>query len=382
MEATILHSGFDGLKFTIQADIPEEFREELASAKQHAKEIYSDCVLKFGTVSLNVTSKGARGFTAHTGDHGAVWLFQDPQDRIPNNPGITVDFRAFGLATGGLKGAERHFRDCMEAFGIKYVETQLRVARADFAVDLLAPWFEPNREALVVPPGTKVTEYTGVDETATVSNGARVVGLRAGAVANRQLAIYDKRAEVIQQNKMGWLTIWNAALEAVGKPPLDLTDRATSQIWRFEMRLGSKQLRNRFEMRNWQDIHDIIGDAFTDALGRIRYCMPTADGNRARWPTHELWRQFEALVGNDLFQNCAGVLPSEVVQASRAAKMRELDAQLAGLFVTRAAISDVAADEFNDFLEGHIEALARIVNEHTTSIEERLSKVRAKYRFV
>ncbi|MES0826108.1 hypothetical protein [Ruegeria sp. SCP11] len=380
MEATILHSGFDGLRFTIQADIPDDFREELASAKQHAKETYGDCVLEFGSVSLNVTSKGSRGFTAHTGDHGAVWLFQDPQDPIPNNPGITVDFRAFGLATGGLEGAERHFRDCMEAFGIKYVETQLRVARADFAVDLLAPWFEPDREALVVPPGTKVTEYTGVDETATVSSGARVVGLRAGAVANRQLAIYDKRAEVIQQNKMGWLTIWNAALEAIDKPPLDLTDRTSSQIWRFEMRLGSKQLRNRFEMRSWQDVSDIIGDAFTDALGRIRYCMPTADGNRARWPTHELWRQFEAVVGNDLHQNYAGVLPSDVIQANRAAKMRDLDAQLAGLFVTRAAISEVSADSFGDFLDSHSDVLLRLVEEHTASLEERLAKARGKYR--
>lgn len=78
-------------------------------------------------------------FNAHTGDHGAVWLFQDPEDRIPNNPGITVDFRAFGLATGGLDHAEQHFRDCMTAFGIPYVETQQRVARADFAVDFLAP---------------------------------------------------------------------------------------------------------------------------------------------------------------------------------------------------------------------------------------------------
>ncbi|WP_254443598.1 hypothetical protein [Ruegeria atlantica] len=268
----------------------------------------------------------------------------------------------------------------MEAFGIKYLETQLRVARADFAVDLLAPRFEPDREALVVPPGTKVTEYTGVDETATVSSGARVVGLRAGAVANRQLAIYDKRAEVIQQNKMGWLTIWNAALEAADKPPLDLTDRAASQVWRFEMRLGSKQLRNRFEMRNWQDVRDVIGDAFTDALGRIRYCMPSADGNRARWPTHELWQQVEAVVGNDLLQNCAGVLPSDVMEANRAAKMRELDAQLLGLFITRAAISDVSADSFSEFMEGHSDVLARLAVENTTPLEERLAKARGKYR--
>lgn len=238
------------------------------SANEHAKQTYSDCLVEFGSVTLSVTNKGARGFTAHTGDHGAVWLFQDPEDQIPNNPGITVDFRAFGLATGDLKGAERHFRDCMEAFGINYIETQLRVARADFAVDFLAPWFEPDREALVVVPRTKVTEYTGVNETATIASGARVVGLRAGAVSSRQLAIYDKRTEVIHTNKMGWLVIWNAALATKEKPQLDLSDRNQSQVWRFELRLGSKQLRNRFEMRNWQDVRDIIGDSFTDALGR------------------------------------------------------------------------------------------------------------------
>ena len=380
MEATILHSGFDGLKFTLQAEIPPAFRNELASAKEHAKKTHGDCVVEFGPITLNVTNKGARGFTTNTGDHGAIWLFQDSEGRIANNPGITIDFRAFGLATGGLEKAEQHFRDCMDAFGIKYVETQLRVTRADFAVDFLAPWFEPNREALVVPPGTKVTEYTGVDETATVSSGSRVVGLRAGAIANRQIAIYDKRAEIIQQNKMGWLTIWNAALAVIGKPPLDLNDRASSQVWRFEMRLGSKQLRNRFEMRNWQDIRDMIGDAFTDSLSRIRYCTATADSNRARWPVHELWRQFEDVVGNDLLQNCAGVLPSDVIQANRMAKMRELDAQLSGLFITRAAISDVTAEEFTDFMESHVEALTRQTQEHPVSIEDRLSRAGAKYQ--
>lgn len=48
-----------------------------------------------------------------------------------------------------------------------------------------------------------------------------------------------------------------------------------------------------------------------------------------------------AVIGNDLQHNCCGVLPSDVVHANRAAKMREIDAQLCGLFVTRAAISDV-----------------------------------------
>ena len=111
MKVDILHSGFDGLKFTIQADIPPALREKLVFAKQYAKHNYSDCIVQFGSVALSVTNKGARGFTAHTGDLGAVWLFQDPEDRIPNNPGITVEFRDFGLAKGGLEGAEKHFRE-------------------------------------------------------------------------------------------------------------------------------------------------------------------------------------------------------------------------------------------------------------------------------
>nr|WP_319949046.1 hypothetical protein [uncultured Shimia sp.] len=62
------------------------------------------------------------------------------------------------------------------------------------------------------------------------------------------------------------------------------------------------------------------------------------------------------------------------------AKMRELDAQLAGLFITRAAISDVSADQLDDFMETHIEALIRQTQEHPVSIEDRISKAGAKYQ--
>lgn len=375
MDAEILHSGFDGLKFTLQSDISPELRIKLAAAKDHARKTHSDCLLEFGNIILNVTNKGARGFPATL---ATMALFGCSKTQKTAYQTI-VDFRAFGLATGGLDGAEQHFRNCMNAFGIEYVETQLRVALADFAVDFLALWFEPSREALVVPPGTKITEYTGVDETVTISSGARVVGLRA--IANRQLAIYDKRAEVIQTHKMGWVSIWNAALKAKGKPPIDLSNRATSQVWRFEMHLGSKQLRNRFEMRNWQDIRNTIGDAFGDAIDRIRYCIPTSDRNRARWPTHELWRKFESVIGTELLQNCAGVLPSDVIHANRMAKMRELDAQLSGLFITRAAVSGVSADDFEKFMEGHVEALIRLVSEHPITAEERIAKAGTRYRW-
>ena len=73
--------------------------------------------------------------------------------------------------------------------------------------------------------------------------------------------------------------------------------------------------------------------------------------------------------------------PSDVIFANRTAKMRELDQQLLGLFVTRAAISDVPPDEFYDFMDQHVEALRRNSEEHPKTLEERMQKAGGKYRW-
>ncbi|SEL40600.1 hypothetical protein [Pacificibacter marinus] len=58
MDAQILHSGFDGLRFTVQTEITPELRKELALAKAHAKEFGHDIDLHFGDVHLSVTQGG------------------------------------------------------------------------------------------------------------------------------------------------------------------------------------------------------------------------------------------------------------------------------------------------------------------------------------
>ena len=302
--------------------------------------------------------------------------FLDPENRAPNNPGVTVDFRAFLLATGGLDAAQDHFTTYMAAFGIRHTDAQLRVSRVDFAVDILAPWFEPVRDALVVPPGTHIAE---IIEAHAI--GARVSGLRAGAIANRQLAIYDKRAEVIAKGKHGWLTIWNAALAKAGLPPMDLKDRDQSQVWRFELRMGSSQLRNRWEMRTWSDLRAVIGDAFTDFTSRIRYTAPTHDPNRARWPTHTLWDVVIDTIATDLAAMRSGVIPDDVKTANRLAHQRMLDAQILGLLVSRAAAGGVEADDFDGFMKGHLHALRDASKDHPRPIAERLAKAGGRYRF-
>lgn len=381
MIADILHSGFDGLRLTIETDITPAFRESLNAAKAEAVETNRECILTFGEITLGVRRSGGMAFSAHTGDMGAEWYFLDPENRPANNPGITVDFRAILLATGGLKAAKVHLEACMCAFGILYGENQLRVTRTDFAVDFLAPWFEPDRNDLVLPPKTKAVEFTGLSDSETHASGTRVTGLRAGKGESRQLVIYDKRAEVIEKGKAGWLKIWNATRASMEKPALDIKDPDQSRVWRFELRTGRKQLRERFAIRGWDDLDAMIGDVFTDFCERMRYCIPTADRNRARWPTHELWEAVTHTVALDLHENISGVLPCDMKDANREEHMRLLDRQLLGLFISRAAASGVTYDEFSDFMENHINTLQRASDEHPVPLDERITKAAARYRW-
>ncbi|MEE2810371.1 MAG: hypothetical protein VX412_06230, partial [Pseudomonadota bacterium] len=68
MEADILHSGFDGLKFTVETDIPPDLRTALAEAKAQAVQTNAETVLEYGSVALSVRRTGGSAFSAHTGE--------------------------------------------------------------------------------------------------------------------------------------------------------------------------------------------------------------------------------------------------------------------------------------------------------------------------
>ncbi|SFS22261.1 hypothetical protein [Yoonia litorea] len=382
MEAEILHSGFDGLRVTIETDIPPALREKLFAAKAEAIETNQEVILTFRDISLGVRRSGGMAFSAHTGEFGAEWYFLDPENRPKNNPGITVDFRAFLLATGGLRAAREHLDTCLTAFGLRWGEHQLRPTRVDFAIDFLAPWFEPDRAHLILPPQAKAVEFTGPADTETHAKGVRVTGLRAGKTESRQLVIYDKRTEAIQKGKVGaWGKIWNATRASMGKPPLDMKDPDQSRVWRFELRAGRKQLRDKFDIRGWSDLEASIGDVFQHFCKSIRYCIPITDQNRARWPTHELWTAVEQTIADNLQDSIAGVLPRDVKEANRQEHMEMLDRQLLGLFVSRAAASGIKTEGFPDFLADHILTLLRASDGHPVELDTRIAKAVARYRW-
>ena len=70
--------------------------------------------------------------------------------------------------------------------------------------------------------------------------------MRIGKMPGREVTVYDKRADLIAKGKPEWWTIYNDLRKADGKPVLDPTDRASSQIWRVEVRAGKDHLKDRW----------------------------------------------------------------------------------------------------------------------------------------
>ena len=66
----------------------------------------------------------------------------------------------------------------------------------------------------------------------------------------------------------------------------------------------------------------MIGDIFEESLTKMRYAEPQTDGNRARWPDHEMWALLPSVVEKNLSDYRSGVIPSEVRDVNRSEHMR------------------------------------------------------------
>jgi hypothetical protein len=140
------------------------------------------------------------------------------------------------------------------------------------------------------------------------------------------------------------------------------------------MRLGFKQLRNKSQLRDWTDIRDMLGDTFLDAIERMPPRSPTAantstlgqvlPGGRPRSYRKLLWRL--------AMRRCRSQPNRQNARTGR---------NDCRILITRGAVSDVKATEFPDFLEQHVEALQRRVEEHPTPLTKRLNKAAARYNW-
>lgn len=115
--------------------------------------------------------------------------------------------------------------------------------------------------------------------------GRRIVGCQFAPRAAHSCVIYDKLLELRQHSpdKVWFLDLWRAG-GWDGKAP----------ITRIEMRYKRDFLREA-GLLDHIDVLNRLGDLWRYSTEVwLRYCVPTTDVNRARWPVHPLWVQIQA----------------------------------------------------------------------------------------
>lgn len=373
----LLYQGFDGLDVAFAGQLPGDLAKAMELAKREAADKHRPEVFAWKGIRLAVDESGGKGGYAYrcdTGPDGAVWFFKRP--KMTDAWGVRVSVKSLALALHGIHGVRQQLHDFLEALGtVKMAAEPVSLGRVDYAVDLQLPGFELRPDAFVMH-----SRCTRADnrEAAVECHGlsGRYTGVRVGKMPGRQVAVYDKRADVIAKRKVYWWEIWNARLAKVGQPAMDWRERETSQVWRFELRAGKSHLKERWRITTWEDFDTKVGDMLRQAARDVRYVVPVRDRNRTRWPEHPAWRAVAEALEADLFEMQSDASPQRIKEVVAAQQREMLRAQVIGCMASYAAcgapqqIEDAAeaakwsAATFREWLqsdpEGYAEKIADV----------------------
>lgn len=386
----VLHCGFDTVTLSIKASLPEDVHAAFAEAKAQAEETRTVALVEVNGVSLHLEHHGGKGYAylASGGPHGANWSFKKPNAKDPW--GIRVTLGSELLAAFGLGGARAHMEGILDRLGVTYTEEDVSLARVDVCADILAPHVALDPQNFVMPATTKRRDYLEADKMQVHGTSGQVQSVTAGSPANRQVIIYDKRAEVIAKHKRHWWLIWQRALDGhiargINLPfhKLDPSNPETSRVLRVELRAGKRLLKDRWGIRTWADLFDKFGDVSRETGEMYRYCDPTpGDTNRARWPNHPLWEIACAEINTDLTEMRSGVEPSALKEVHRETHIGVLARNCLGNAVSHAALHDV---KFRD-LGGHFgelrDEMSRMVDGNPGHYRKLLRRAKDRYVYI
>lgn len=313
-EFRVLHVGFDGLDIAFMGAMRQEDLAAMAVAKDKAQMGNHDELIFVGPgrVPMHVAGTGARGGYAYrtdTGPDGETWFFKRSTELEDWN--IRVSVKSLPLATLGYWEVKARLFRRLKAMGARVLQES--VSRVDVAADFLAPDFQLEPEQFVshwrarrsiYAPG-KVAKVS--DEEVRINySGRRASSVTIGTMPNRQVIVYDKRREAIDQRKGHWFEIW-------GIPK----DDPSLRVWRVEVRAGKNYL-NDFSLKTLADLEAMGTDILRSALGAVRYLDPADHkSNVSRRRDHVLWNQARAAMSGVLEESFAGTSPSKIKAATR-----------------------------------------------------------------
>tara|TARA_E500000318_G_C3568988_1_gene216947 strand:- start:5080 stop:6252 length:1173 start_codon:yes stop_codon:yes gene_type:complete len=376
---TIVHKGFDGLDVAFRTNISKELYDMLSGAKERAIEEHEPQLIEWNGVEMHVQSSGAQGyqFRCDTGPLGATWFIKKPN--VKDEWGIRVSCKSLPLAVRGLGRVRDDLHAFLDAIAGPVTVRDVSIGRVDYAVDILAPQFELCSDNFVMHSSSKRTEFKDIE---THGTSGRTTGVRIGSMPFRQLAVYDKRADIITKRKVEWWKIYNANLQAMGKPSLAPKDPEKSRVWRFELRVGKCHLKDKWNLRTWEDLDNLLADVMRKLSEAIRYARPTQDSNRSRWPDDPLWAQVKDEIANDLAEMASGIEPGVIKEIRRDELASLLLGQIVGLSATLSVLTDGDGEEQRDLPDLVARGIERAQRFDRMEFERKRSKAKARYRFI
>lgn len=350
-----VHRGIDGLDISYPVHIAEEHLPTLLEAQKTAASMGKNQTkrIDINGQALWVRPRGHAGgysFSCTTGHMGENLFLKKPESG--NEYGLRVSVNALPLAIYGLHKVRSDLEAKLLKLGMIVRPGDERIARLDVAIDLLVSGLSIKRENIVVPSRVDVACYS--DEVEMHGSPTQITSVRMGKNPNRQVVIYDKVKEITEQAKPYWWLIWDKRREAVGLPPLNRENLAGSKIWRTEIRFYKKYLKERMEIKTFNELIDKLPHLTETITRDFRLVIPSADQNRNRWKTHPFWSRASA----ELLEEVLQIEPFELTEKIRTMSLGERFAsgskQVMGMFYYLAAIRGVGAESFENFVVSHL----------------------------
>lgn len=252
------------------------------------------------------------------------------------------------------------------------------IGRVDVACDILAPDFEANRDQIVAHAQTTVSELSK-DLMQVVGRPGRVETITVGKNPQRQVVLYDKRAEALVHRRVYWWPVWDAALEEQGLPLLDKSDRSKSAVWRVELRAFKRHLKDTWHVSTWGDLRETLPEILRTTMQDVRYCQPSSDSNRARWRNHEIWDLARHAFNQDMEELSSMVDRAKLDLLIFNTTDDFLHNQIAALLVARAGLNAVPHHDLARFAASTLDTIAKDWKASPAKTLAKLNKARIKY---
>ena len=322
----IVHSGFDSIYFAVQGALSPSALKRFESLKKYNPKDSADISFQVDDSDHRyfLQSSGKRGgyaYVINTGLCGSAIGFKNDLSRETFNGFVEISSAC--LVANGWRQAIEQELDHVKALGFHVVAISMN--RADYCIDFLNAGIEIDPREFVAHSRVQKKCYyeannvTNHIDIRTVSQSNSIKSITLGKMPNRQIILYDKRAEIILRRKFYWFDAWG----------IDRHD-PTQTVHRVEVRAGKKHLLFH-NIRTLEDFERSIGRVLTKAVKAIRWVKPLErDANISRAPLHPLWHRVQTHMDDALAPHLSPINERVITLRLRENKALQYKQQITG----------------------------------------------------